>query len=89
VAESFTGWSYEFFPRWESGVYDAPEKAGLVTVDYKQRGYRVGMMFRGPLDSQKPYTGRGWRARLEKDAVAHLAEILGIAATGAKSGTES
>jgi hypothetical protein len=76
VARNFHGWSFEYFPEWECGVFSAPAKAGLVTVDYKQRAFRTGMTFRGRNDSEQEYAGRGWKRRLEADAIVYLGGVL-------------
>ena len=53
-------------------LYTEPRWGGMVTVDYKARGFRLGLCRRGPLHSTKKYTGRGWRRQLEEDATAYL-----------------
>lgn len=56
----------------DMALYTEPRFGGMVTVDYHNRGFRVGLMRQGRMDSTKKYSGRGWRQRLELDAVAHL-----------------
>jgi len=48
---------------------------GYVTIDYARRGYRDGVSTFGRLDSTITYTGRGWRAALESDAIARLSSF--------------
>lgn len=57
-------------------VFAAPDGAGYVTVDYKARGFRIGIVRHGKLDSRLDYSGRGWANRLETDAQKTLAELL-------------
>lgn len=53
-------------------LYTEPQYGGLVTVDYIQRTFRTGFTTIGPRDTTNSYGGRGWKARLEQDATAHL-----------------
>ena len=53
-------------------VYTEPRYGGMVTVDYKARVFRLGLMRQGRVNSTKQYGGRGWRERLEQDATAYL-----------------
>lgn len=68
------GWKREEFPDWpDFALYTEPQFGGMVTVDYKVRGFRLGMSRHGPQSgTHNSYAGRGWRRELEVDATAHL-----------------
>jgi hypothetical protein len=57
-------------------VFHAPDDAGMVTVDFEARLFRLGYALSGPKSSRKAYLGRGWRDELSADAVACLTEAL-------------
>lgn len=57
-------------------VFHAPEKKGMVSVDFKQRCFRSGWSSWGPATSTKQYLGRGWKASLIADAVEWLNGVL-------------
>lgn len=66
-------WKREELPEHPGfALYTEPRYGGMVTVDYNTRGYRIGLVCIGPLNSKKEYAGRGWRRRLEEDATAYL-----------------
>lgn len=46
---------------------------GYVTLDFKRRGFRLGVSISGPTVGDATYTGAGWRDRLVADAVTALA----------------
>lgn len=72
------GWTasiIEGFP--DVRVFSAPNNDGHVTVDYAMRGWRIGISARGITFPHQPYMGRGWRDRLEADAIAYLERVLG------------
>lgn len=50
-------------------------RVGAVTIDYTTRSFRPGLSIRPSLDRETRYGGRGWRARLLEDAIAHLREL--------------
>jgi hypothetical protein len=70
------GWGSQYYANWDCSVIEAPNKQGLVTIDWKRRGYRLGMVFLGPLEASG-YSGRGWMKRLVDDAQTRLAEAIG------------
>lgn len=73
------GWRREDLPySTHCAIYHAPADAGMVTVDFERRLFRLGFSLQGPKASQKSYAGRGWRDELSADAVALLANTLGI-----------
>lgn len=57
-------------------VFHAPGFKGGVSVDFDIRAFRRGINFHGPVDSTKPYTGRGWRQALVTDTVEYLRGVL-------------
>jgi len=59
-------------------IIHAPDKLGMVTLDYDARCFRGGISFRGPVDSTYFFAGRGWRANLETYAVKWLAGVLAL-----------
>lgn len=83
------GWTVEM-PEWAPGrvFICAADRRGWVTVDYLARGYRRGLDVSGMVHSgdrdagsvrisrRGTYAGRGWRERLETDAVAWLRRAL-------------
>lgn len=55
---------------------------GAVTVDYMTRLWSLGLLFRVYQASRRPcndqrYTGRGWRERIEDDAIKALRGVSG------------
>jgi len=69
------GWYHEINGD-DHAIIFAPGKQGMVSVDYKQRGYRSGANFRGSTTSAVSYTGKAWKDRLETDAVEWLKAVL-------------
>ena len=71
------GWEAEALD-WHPGltVLHAPNKAGMVTLDYTQRVFRGGLCTCGQPTSTEAYGGRGWAEKLERDAVAWLSAVL-------------
>jgi hypothetical protein len=69
------GWKFEFIGD-EHTVFFAPNKEGMVTVDYHRRGYRSGINTSGPILNVTSFTGRGWKDNLETDAVTWLQSVL-------------
>jgi hypothetical protein len=71
------GWTREELPfSKHCTVFYAPDTAGMVTVDFEARIFRLGYSLSGPKSSQRTYIGRGWRDDLCNDAVACLTEVL-------------
>lgn len=71
------GWKHEVLEDGRYGLFYPQDKMGFVTVDYKARVYRTGVVRHGPANClASDYEGRGWRKRLERDAQSHLAWIL-------------
>lgn len=71
------GWSASLIEGHENlRVFSAPEMAGHVTVDYEKRGWRFGISYYGLTRPSKKYVGRGWRERIEEDAMNDLASVL-------------
>lgn len=70
------GWTKETIPDTECSVYTAPNKAGMVSVDFDGRCFRPGYSTTGKTVSRKPYAGREWRERICADAVSWLTETL-------------
>lgn len=63
---------YEWFR-----VFTAPKAEGHVTVDYKNRVWRFGISYHGPTRPvAERHEGRGWRVRLEEDAMRDLERVL-------------
>jgi len=51
----------------ECAVYTEPKYGGMVTVDYRKRGFRLGCSSLGPtVQTASTYEGRGWRPRRMK-----------------------
>ena len=71
------GWTREQMPHsTHCEVMHAPDQAGMVTVDFERREFRLGYSVHGPRDSRYAYIGRGWRDELCSDAIKHLSEML-------------
>lgn len=49
--------------------------AGSVTIDWQARGFRLGFLMTGPMDSQSKYVGRNWQQHLLADTVARLQSV--------------
>lgn len=47
----------------------------MVTVDFHARGCRLGLVVHGRMLSDEVYAGRGWYARLVRDAVTFLRDL--------------
>lgn len=61
-------------------------QAVMATIDFRERGFRGGMVFSGRFENEAPfpgkrervrYSGRGWEQRIVDDAVAWLRSVLG------------
>lgn len=52
--------------------------SGMVTVDFRRRGYRGGCVQNGIClnEGRTEYSGRGWMTRLVADAVVYLDEAM-------------
>lgn len=58
-------------------VFSAPNNDGHVTVDYDRRGWRIGISAYGITHPHSTAPkGRGWRERLENDAMDYLHRVL-------------
>lgn len=62
--------------RKDFALYTEPRYGGMVTIDYTDRVFRLGMSRHGPVNSTKKYVGRGWRAEIERDATAYLHQAI-------------
>jgi hypothetical protein len=69
------GWTHEFIGN-DFTVFFAPDKQGMVTIDYKRRGYRGGYNTWGCTLNSETYSGRGWKDNLERDALQWLQDVL-------------
>lgn len=78
------GWTLEELPREPDHVLLSTPSPGryMVTIDFRQRGYRNGYSTTGRLvgdawnKKRKAYGGRGWRQAIVDDAIVHLQEVL-------------
>lgn len=75
-------WSTELIPGRSDAMVIQNDERGMVTVDFKFRGFRPGYSSSGAMAGVPPgmtyarqYTGREWRARLVADAVAWLQSV--------------
>lgn len=81
MSEVFTlpsGWSIDHMPSGLSSTIQAPQtpehSGGGVTIYWKQRGFSLG--YGGRVTSLKPYTGHGWKFRIQEDACSALKAAL-------------
>lgn len=67
------GWTAEAI-QWSTThiLIHAPNQAGMVTVDLKQRVFRLGYATTGRVDTRIIHEGRGWKKALIAEAVAAL-----------------
>lgn len=73
------GWTSESFDGWPGFVIINAPQHGMVTVDYHARLWRGGCTFASPnIDGRLSAGGRGWRERLESEAITWLATAIGI-----------
>lgn len=71
------GWTREELTHpTEFTLFTEPLYGGHVTVDYKARVFRLGIVRSGRVNSTGTYVGRGWREKLEQDACAHLHQAV-------------
>lgn len=72
------GWTHEALPFGQFAVIHAANK-GMVTVDYDARTFRGGLSTMGRTDIDPTLSrpqGRGWRQRLEENAVEWLLNAI-------------
>lgn len=69
------GWYHEFIGDCHT-IFFAQNKEVMVTVDYQRRGYRSGIDTSGPILNSTSFTGRGWKDKLETDAVKWMQSVL-------------
>lgn len=71
------GWKAEAVPHYKDFILiSAANNAGMVTVDLKDRVFRLGYTTRGRVDTRTVHEGRGWKKALIADAVASLEAAL-------------
>ena len=71
------GWKAEPVPQYDQYILiHAADSGGCVTVDLKQRVYRLGYVLLGKGENNDVPTGRGWKDKLIGDAVKCLGDIL-------------
>lgn len=56
-------------------AYSNKVMRGCITVDFKNRQFRLGVSIFGN-NGTKKYLGRGWRGLLVKDAIEYLKEVI-------------
>lgn len=68
------GWTAEAIQSSNNHILiNAPNQAGMVTIDFKERVFRLGYTMTGrPHMQGVVYVGRGWKKDLISDAVAAL-----------------
>jgi hypothetical protein len=67
------GWTSEVHFKHFLVIHGA--RYGFVTIDWKQRVYRLGISYSGMKYGDRTYEGRGWKRKLFIDAITALQEI--------------
>lgn len=80
------GWALEPLPYSnDQALLQTPPPSCMATIDFRQRGFRLGLVQSGRFVGEKrgkrglerkAYEGRGWKQALLDDAIAHLREIV-------------
>lgn len=69
------GWTAEKLSSIGQALIKSPDHL-MVTVDFRLRGFRSGLVTTGRMTSTKTYNGRGWKQLLVNDAVQHLVDVV-------------